>query len=86
MARFASPHDALRAGVAIAGGQSAFGRLVGCTQGNIWLLLKNRKALPGRFCIAAETGTGISRSEYNPKLYPPEAPAADPATRFEAVR
>lgn len=66
-------HDRIEAfveAVRLAKGQSAFARAVGCSQGNIWQLLKKRSPLPGRFVIKAEAATGVSRHRLRPDLYP----------------
>lgn len=71
MATTLSPFDAFAAAVQAAGGQTEFARMVGCTQGNIWQLLKKRSSLPAQYVLKAEAGTGISRHDLRPDLYPP---------------
>lgn len=66
------PQEAFRKAVDSAGGQSAFGRIVGCTQGNIWQLLRKGSALPAHYVLKAEAGTGVSRHDLRPDLYPRE--------------
>lgn len=76
MAKTLSPFDAFAAAVQIAGGQTEFGKLVGCTQGNIWQLLKKKSSLPAQYVLKAENGTGVSRHDLRPDLYPRERKAA----------
>lgn len=70
MAKPLSPPDAFADAVNRAGGQTDFAKLVGCTQGNIWQLLKKRSPLPAQYVLKAEAGTGVSRHDLRPDLYP----------------
>jgi DNA-binding transcriptional regulator YdaS (Cro superfamily) len=76
MAPKTTPFEAFVTAVEIAGGQTKFAALCGCTQGNIWQLLNNKSPLPARYVIAAEAGTGISRHILRPDIYPPHEVAA----------
>ena len=73
-----TPNEALRLAVEKAGGQSAFARVVGCTPGNVWQMLKYNRELSAHFVLSAETATGISRHDLRPDLYP-RSPAGDQA-------
>lgn len=64
------PTEALIAAVSIAGGQSAFARLVGVSQTSVWRWIENRKLLPAEHVLCAEHGTGVSRHDLRPDLYP----------------
>jgi len=76
MKRFADPVEAFREAVRIAGSQTAFARIVGCTQGNISQLLKFGRLLPPGYVVAVEAATGISRHQLRPDIYPdPPIPA-----------
>jgi len=70
--KYERAHEAFRKAVDSAGGQTAFGRIVGCTQGNIWQLLRKGSALPGQYVLKAEAATGVSRHDLRPDLYPRE--------------
>lgn len=78
MAKQLTPFEAFEIAVERAGSQSAFARIVGCTPGNISQLIKKRAALPGRFAIAAENGTGVPRGLLAPDIYPDDAAAPCP--------
>ncbi len=67
-----TPQQAFVKAVELAGGQSAFARLVGCTPGNIWQLLKKESLLPPAYVLAAEAGTGAPRWALRPDIYPSE--------------
>jgi DNA-binding transcriptional regulator YdaS (Cro superfamily) len=66
--------------VRIAGGQSAFGRAVGLSQGYVHELLRDHKPLPAGCVLKAEAATGVSRHDLRPDLYPRES-VADGAAR-----
>lgn len=70
MARKRTPFDAFADAVKKAGGQTALAAICGCTQGNIWQLLKKGSPLPAQYVLAVETATGISRHELRPDIYP----------------
>lgn len=76
MAQKSTPHKAFVAAVELAGGQTAFADAVGCTQGNIWQLLKKQSSLPAQYVLKAEARTGVSRHDLRPDLYPREEQAA----------
>lgn len=78
MAESCSPHEALTQAINIAGSQSALARIVGCTPGAIWLLVKNGKPLSAKFVLKAEEATGVSRYLLCPDVYGPE-PTDSPA-------
>lgn len=65
-----SPFQALKTAVARAGGQSAFARALGITQGSVWKWLQSSKRLPGEHVLATEAKFGVSRSDLRPDLYP----------------
>lgn len=73
------PHRAFKEAVAKAGGQTAFAAICGCTQGNIWQLLKKKSLLPAQYVLKAESGTGISRHDLRPDLYPVEVSSSQAA-------
>lgn len=73
MARTRTPFAAFQSAVKKAGGQTAFAAICGCTQGNIWQLLKKESQLPAQYVLSVEAATGISRHELRPDIYP--APA-----------
>lgn len=58
--------------VEIAGGQSAFARLVGVSQPTVWAWLDKSRPLPAEFVLKTEAETGISRHDLRPDLYPRE--------------
>jgi DNA-binding transcriptional regulator YdaS (Cro superfamily) len=72
MVEVASPFEAFEEAVRIAGGQAPFARLVGCTQGNISQLLKNKRPLSPRYVRKAEEVTGVPKEALRPDLYPPD--------------
>ena len=76
MATIPSPAEAFATAVGLAGGQTAFADIVGCTQGNIWQLLRKGSLLPAQYVLKAEAKTGISRHALRPDLYPLETRAA----------
>lgn len=65
-------HLAFRRSVGLAETQKAFGLMVGTTQQNVSELLRKGRLLPMRYVEKAEAGTGVSRHELRPDLYPPE--------------
>ena len=65
-------HEAFRAAVDQAKGQSAFARAVGTSQQNIWNWLAAGKPLPAEFVLAAERAGFAKRYELRPDIYPPE--------------
>jgi len=69
--QFEAAFAAFKAAVAKAPGQTAFANLCRCSQGNISQLLANRSLLPERFVLKAEAGTGITRHDLRPDIYPP---------------
>jgi DNA-binding transcriptional regulator YdaS (Cro superfamily) len=66
------PAGALIAAVSMAGGQSAFARLVGVSQTSVWRWIEYRKVLPAEHVLCAEAATGVSRHDLRPDLYPRE--------------
>lgn len=70
MSSFPSPQAAFRKAVELAGGQIAFAKLVGRTQGNISQMLSAEKLMPGEWVFSVEEATGISRHDSRPDLYP----------------
>jgi DNA-binding transcriptional regulator YdaS (Cro superfamily) len=67
--RYASPADALRAGVEIIGGQAATARLLGCSQPTVWRWLAKEKSLPAEHVLTFERATGIPRDQIRPDIY-----------------
>lgn len=65
-----TPFEAFEEAVRIAGGQAPFARLVGCSQGNIWQLLEKKRPLSAKYVLKAESGTGVSRHDLAPEIYP----------------
>jgi len=73
MAKNMTPHAAFTQAVEAAGGQTNFAKICGCTQGNIWQLLKKGAALPPQYVLKAEAaGLGVSRHDLRPDIYPRE--------------
>lgn len=70
MARKRTPFAAFEQAVKKAGGQTAFAAICGCTQGNIWQLLKKESRLPAQYVLKVEEATGVSRHELRPDIYP----------------
>lgn len=67
-----NPLEALETAVALRGGQNAFSRDLGTTQGNVWVWINKTKQIPGKWALKAEELTGISRHFFRPDLYPLE--------------
>ena len=65
-------HKALRRAVAVAGSQTAFAEIVGTTQQSISNWMRDRWPLAVRFVLDAEIGTGVSRHDLRPDIYPRE--------------
>lgn len=76
--------SALKRAIEAAGSQSAFARICGCTQGNIWQLVKRGGHLPAQYVLRVEASTGVSRHDLRPDLYPPYA-LATPASEARTV-
>lgn len=72
MAQRTSPVRAFEKAVEKAGGQTKFAAICGCTQGNIWQLLKKGSPLPAQYVLRVEAETGFSRHDLRPDLYPRE--------------
>ena len=60
----------LERAVEIAGGQSAFARLVGVKQPSVWAWLNHKKPLPAEYVLGVEAATGVSRHDLRPDIYP----------------
>jgi DNA-binding transcriptional regulator YdaS (Cro superfamily) len=71
--------SALARAVRATGSQSAFARLLGNAQQTVNDWLKKGRPLPAEYVLKVEAGTGISRHELRPDLYPIEA--GQPARR-----
>ena len=56
-----------------AGSQSAFARMCGLSQTRVHELLRDGMLLPGKYVLRAESGTGVSRHDLNPEIYPRES-------------
>ncbi|ARR53465.1 MULTISPECIES: transcriptional regulator [Rhizorhabdus] len=75
MAKLMTPHAAFAKAVEAAGGQTNFAKICGCTQGNIWQLLKKGAALPPQYVLKVEAAAlGVDRHQLRPDIYPSEAP------------
>lgn len=70
--------SAFHAAIDKAGGQVAFAKICGCTQGNIWQLKNAKSKLPPQYVLAVEAaGLGFSRHDLRPDIYPaPERASA----------
>lgn len=80
----ASIDSPLAEAVRRAGSQSAFARIIGCSQGYVHELLRNQKPLPTgpvstelNWVLKAEKQTGVSRHLLRPDLYPDETIPAE---------
>jgi DNA-binding transcriptional regulator YdaS (Cro superfamily) len=69
-------HEALERAVELAGGQSAFARILGVTQPTVWAWLNSAKKLPAEHVLKTEAETGVSRHDLRPDIYPRETSAA----------
>lgn len=67
---FPTPAAALKAAVAVVGGQSAMARLLGLAQTSVWAWIHREKSLPAEHVLTVEAETGISRHDLRPDLYP----------------
>lgn len=76
MAKKPSPHQVFANAVVTHGGQTRFAEVCGCTQGNIWQLLRKQSPLPAQYVLKVESAFGISRHDLRPDLYPREEQAA----------
>ncbi|TZG24891.1 transcriptional regulator [Sphingomonas montanisoli] len=85
MATKLSPHAEFREAVRKAGGQTAFAAVCGCTQGNIWQLLKKGSELPAQYVLPVERAGFGSRYRLRPDLYPREQTARRRTTDRVAV-
>lgn len=54
MSTIPSQYEALNHAVEIAGGQSAFARICGVTQGAVWKWLQSSKRLPAEYALRVE--------------------------------
>lgn len=77
--------SALARAVRAAGSQSAFGRMIGRRQSTIAEWLKGAKPLPAEFVLAVEAGTGVSKHELRPDIFPDET-GHDAATAADRRR
>jgi DNA-binding transcriptional regulator YdaS (Cro superfamily) len=64
-----------------AGSWAALAAICGCTPGNVSQLKKKGSPLPARFVLPVEAGTGISRHDLRPDLYPRETALVAPMAR-----
>jgi len=82
--------SALAEAVRRVGSQSAFGRLIEKRQSTVRSWLVSNTPLPGEYCRAIETATGVSRYRLNPEVFGPEPSAtlteAPPANNIEPER
>lgn len=67
----ATPFEALKQSVEIAGSQSAYARLCGVSQTAVWKWLQSGKRLPAEHVLNVENETGVSRHLLRPDIYPP---------------
>lgn len=65
-----SPVEALENAVAIAGSQSAFGRICGVGQPAVSKWLQLGRSLPAQHVLIVEQRTGVPRYLLRPDLYP----------------
>lgn len=65
-----TPFDVFQQAVAMAGGQTKFATICGCTQGNIWQLLKKQSPLPVQYVLKVEAALAIPRHFLRPDVYP----------------
>lgn len=75
---------ALRRAIELAGGQSAFAKICGCTQGAISKRVRTGKPLAAEHVLPVEAAIGISRHELRPDIYPREEAAAPPPATARA--
>lgn len=82
MSNLESSLQAFHRAIDCAGGQSAFGRLIGRPQSTVWEWVDRRKPLPSEYVLKVEAATGISRHDLRPDIYPVEAgaPPVSPAS------
>ncbi|WP_082448360.1 MULTISPECIES: transcriptional regulator [unclassified Sphingomonas] len=69
--------SALERAIRAAGSQSALARLIGTRQSTVASWLVRKKALPPEHVLLVEAGTGISRHDLRPDIYPRDNAAAD---------
>lgn len=70
-------HTALKRALSEFGdNQSRFAAAIGTSQQLVSYWVRNEKALPAEYVLAAERETGISRHDLRPDLYPKEDQAA----------
>lgn len=68
-----NPIDAFHQAIETAGGQAAFAKICGCTQGNISQLKLKGSLLPPQYVLAVEgAGLGVTRYDLRPDIYPRE--------------
>jgi DNA-binding transcriptional regulator YdaS (Cro superfamily) len=62
--------EALTSALQRAGSQAKFARICGCTEPNVWQLIRAQRPLPARYVLNVEAATGVSRHELRPDIYP----------------
>lgn len=62
--------EALISALQRAGSQAKFARICGCTEPNVWQLVRGQRPLPARYVLSVEAATGVSRHELRPDIYP----------------
>lgn len=68
-----SPLLALKNAIAIAGGQSALARMCSVSQPTVWGWLHRIGHVPAEHVLIVEAGTGISKHDLRPDIYPRDA-------------
>jgi len=72
-----TPAEAFQRAMAIVGGQTALGVACGVAQPSVYRWVHGKGVLPGRFVLAVEAASGVSRHHLRPDFYPcPDGVAA----------
>lgn len=74
-----TPLEALQEAERRAGSQSALGRMCKRSQPTVWGWLNEIKQLPAEYVLPVEAGTGVSRHDLRPDIYPREAAPVEAA-------
>ena len=76
--------ESLRTAVQIAGGQLALANQLGIKQGHVWSWLNTgRQRASGRYVLAIEAATGVSRHDLRPDIFGPH-PQREPTHEVAA--
>ena len=65
-------HLAFKRAIEAAGGVPAMARIVNRTPANLYSLVNRERPCPAGLVLAAERGTGVSRHDLRPDIYPVE--------------